>query len=141
MRGSFATSIRGIILELNIIECDACSTQAEIASADGWERFSASFESRHGAPLPAAVNPVTFQHDLCPGCAGRLRRAIASTIKPDSKLESIEQAEKRHILFTLAITEWNKSEAARALGIQRSTLDRKLQRWGVSRPVGAGASA
>jgi len=29
---------------------------------------------------------------------------------------------------------WNKSQAAQILGIERSTLDRKLKRYQVSRP-------
>src|SRR5207248_2004629 len=37
------------------------------------------------------------------------------------KPESIEEVEKRHILETLKHTDWNKSQAAAILGIERST--------------------
>lgn len=47
---------------------------------------------------------------------------------------SIADLEKDHILATLAHTDWNKSQASQLLGIERSTLDRKLKRYQVSRP-------
>lgn len=49
----------------------------------------------------------------------------------DITLESVEQ---QHILAVLDRTNWNKSQAAQILGIERSTLDRKLKRYQVSRP-------
>ena len=47
------------------------------------------------------------------------------------KLESLEDVEKRHILDTLRHTDWNKSQAAAILGIERSTLDRKIKAYGL----------
>jgi two-component system, NtrC family, response regulator HydG len=47
---------------------------------------------------------------------------------------SLDQLEFEHIMATLDYTQWNKTQAARILGIERSTLDRKLQRAGVQRP-------
>jgi Nif-specific regulatory protein len=47
------------------------------------------------------------------------------------KPESLEDVEKRHIHETLKHTEWNKSKAASILGIERSTLDRKIERYGL----------
>jgi Nif-specific regulatory protein len=41
--------------------------------------------------------------------------------------EALEEVEKRHILETLRHTDWNKSQAAAILGIERSTLDRKIK--------------
>ncbi len=48
--------------------------------------------------------------------------------------ESLADVERSHILATLDYTDWNKSRAAQILGIERSTLDRKLKRYHVSRP-------
>ena len=48
---------------------------------------------------------------------------------------TIEDLEREHILSTLEATDWNKTRAASILGIERSTLDRKLKRYGVSRPT------
>ena len=47
------------------------------------------------------------------------------------KAESLEEVEKRHILETLRHTDWNKSAAAAILGIERSTLDRKIKTYGL----------
>jgi Nif-specific regulatory protein len=47
--------------------------------------------------------------------------------------ESLEEVEKRHILETLKHTDWNKSQAAAILGIERSTLDRKIKAFGLAK--------
>ncbi len=46
---------------------------------------------------------------------------------------SLEEIEKDHILRTLNHTDWNKSQAARILNIERSTLDRKINSYGLKR--------
>ena len=46
---------------------------------------------------------------------------------------SLEEIEKRHILDTLRHTDWNKSQAAAILGIERSTLDRKIKGYDLKR--------
>ena len=44
---------------------------------------------------------------------------------------TLDEVERRHILATLRQTGWNKSRTARVLGIERSTLDRKIRRFGI----------
>ncbi|MBJ41896.1 MAG: hypothetical protein CMJ80_01130 [Planctomycetaceae bacterium] len=44
---------------------------------------------------------------------------------------TLAEVEQRHILATLRQTGWNKSRTARTLGIERSTLDRKIRRYGI----------
>jgi len=46
-----------------------------------------------------------------------------------SEPASLEEVERRHILEILRQTGWNKSRAATILGIERSTLDRKIRRY------------
>jgi Nif-specific regulatory protein len=46
---------------------------------------------------------------------------------------SLEEIEKQHILQTLQHTEWNKSQAALILKIERSTLDRKIKSYELKR--------
>lgn len=48
--------------------------------------------------------------------------------------QSLEEIEQQHILSVLEETGWNKSKASQILGIERSTLDRKLKKYNVSRP-------
>ncbi len=42
---------------------------------------------------------------------------------------SLEELEREHIAATLEHTDWNKSQAAGILGIERSTLDRKIKAY------------
>jgi Nif-specific regulatory protein len=42
---------------------------------------------------------------------------------------SLADMEREHILATLAATNWNKSQTAALLGIERTTLDRKIRRY------------
>jgi Nif-specific regulatory protein len=42
---------------------------------------------------------------------------------------SLDDVERRHIFNTLNHTAWNKSKTAMILGIERSTLDRKIRRY------------
>lgn len=58
-------------------------------------------------------------------------KVLAASPRQPVSLETLEQ---EHILAILESTDWNKSQAARILGIERSTLDRKLKRYRVSRP-------
>ena len=58
-------------------------------------------------------------------------------VSPDSRHVGYEPAsladvEKAHILRTLKATNWNKSKSAKILGIERSTLDRKINRYGLA---------
>jgi two-component system, NtrC family, response regulator HydG len=50
-------------------------------------------------------------------------------LPPEFKPSSLADMERRHILATLKATGWNKSQTASLLGIERSTLDRKIQRY------------
>jgi transcriptional regulator with GAF, ATPase, and Fis domain len=59
----------------------------------------------------------------------------ADVVMPRGTYEpvSLAEIEKRHILATLKSTLWNKSRAATILGIERSTLDRKIRRYQIHR--------
>lgn len=48
---------------------------------------------------------------------------------------TLDELERRHILDTLNQTNWNKSRTAVILGIERSTLDRKIRRYNLQ-PTG-----
>ena len=46
---------------------------------------------------------------------------------------TVEEIEKEHIRRTLEHTDWNKSQAAGILQIERSTLDRKIKLYELKR--------
>ncbi len=71
------------------------------------------------APLIAtSVSPLQSASDQAIGSMAPAYRPI-----------SLEQLEKEHILATLTAYKGNKSRAAVVLGVERSTLDRKLKRY------------
>lgn len=47
--------------------------------------------------------------------------------------QSLEEMEKEHILRTLEHTDWNKSQSASILKIERSTLDRKIRTYALKK--------
>lgn len=46
---------------------------------------------------------------------------------------SLAEMEEQHIGATLTATDWNKSRAAQILGIERSTLDRKIRKYRIAK--------
>jgi transcriptional regulator of acetoin/glycerol metabolism len=106
---------------MNVIQCDLCRTDC---SADG-KKFNATLGTES---LLAA--------DVCPDCAERVRILVRSLIcQNPTDLESLERVEKRQILAVLTATDWNKTQAAKILGVERTTLDRKLRKYRATRPV------
>jgi transcriptional regulator with GAF, ATPase, and Fis domain len=59
--------------------------------------------------------------------AGDTGKAVARSVTYAP--QSLEEIERKHILDTLEAVGGNKTKAAAILGIERSTLDRKLARW------------
>ena len=58
-------------------------------------------------------------------------------IAPDEFLPaSLADIERRYILATLNHTGWNKSRTSNILGIERSTLDRKIRRYSLDQEAG-----
>ncbi len=49
--------------------------------------------------------------------------------------QTLEEVERRHIEATLHSNAWNKSQSAKILGIERSTLDRKIKKFEITRDV------
>lgn len=64
----------------------------------------------------------------------------AVVLSPPYQGQSLEDIELAHILATLNASDWNKTRSAQILGIERSTLDRKLKRYGLNRPPSRGQS-
>jgi Nif-specific regulatory protein len=62
--------------------------------------------------------------------SGELLPSPKSTYEP----LSLDDVERKHILATLKATGWNKSRTASILGVERSTLDRKIKRYELRPP-------
>jgi Nif-specific regulatory protein len=58
-----------------------------------------------------------------------------SSLAPTYEAVPLMEVEKRHVAATLDSCGWNKTRAAEILGIERSTLDRKIRRFGLKRPA------
>jgi Nif-specific regulatory protein len=61
--------------------------------------------------------------------AGDTESGVHDPRAAGSEPASLADIERDHILATLSMTGWNKSRAATILGIERSTLDRKIRRY------------
>jgi Nif-specific regulatory protein len=77
---------------------------------DGPDIWLSSLEGTGPVPL---TSEATFAQQYCP--------------------VSLEEVEKQHITQTLEHTDWNKSQAASILNIERSTLDRKIKLYELKR--------
>ncbi len=55
--------------------------------------------------------------------------SLPGVVPAEFQPQSLDEIERQHILATLQVTGGNKSQAAQLLGIERSTLDRKLKRY------------
>lgn len=82
-------------------------------------------------------NEVVRASDIQLSSLGSRMSAPASEKASSSEYRELSMAdvEQEHILKTLEYTGWNKSKSAQILGIERSTLDRKLKRYHVPRPL------
>ncbi len=64
--------------------------------------------------------------------AGDTGTGVSEVGDRDYEPASLAEVERQHILETLKSTGWNKSQTASILGIERSTLDRKIRRYELS---------
>ena len=58
----------------------------------------------------------------------------AAPARPMALEQQVEDAEMRHLLEALKRARWNMSAAAEAAGVSRSTLYRKMKRYGIVQP-------
>ncbi|MEZ6092808.1 MAG: sigma 54-interacting transcriptional regulator [Pirellulaceae bacterium] len=96
----------GNVRELrNVIERAVVLARSEMIDADDLVLTNLSTASESQIDLPPQIRYTTYQ------------------------AKTLEEVEAQHIEATLHSTGWNKSRAASILGIERSTLDRKIKRY------------
>jgi len=71
------------------------------------------------------AHELALSHLSAPGDTGASGAARQGPFVP----RSLDEVERRHVMATLEAVAGNKTKAAAVLGIERSTLDRKLARW------------
>jgi two-component system nitrogen regulation response regulator NtrX len=62
-------------------------------------------------------------------------RVIDFQEESSTRLPSLRDAERAHVIRVLEAVEWNKLEAAKVLDISRGTLYRKIDEYGLEQPV------
>lgn len=113
----------------NVRELQNCVERAVVLST--CDMVSASEIKLSGLRVSPATIPTPTVLVSTKVSAPNPSIALGETVKSEKSLDELEQ---HHILATLEKTNWNKSQTAAILGIERSTLDRKLKRYGVNRP-------
>ena len=73
--------------------------------------------------------------DLPDKVKGYVANRVIVTADAPSELISLEEMERRYVLRVLESFKGNKTAAARTLGIERKTLYRKLEAWGLKDPA------
>jgi DNA-binding NtrC family response regulator len=114
----------------NALEQAVIDSQAPVISAALLRRILSL--SCAALEAPADVEP----HPTLPRPNAR-RPSVVETSKPmESEWLTLEQLEREHIVRTLEHTFYNRSAAARLLGVTRQSLLRKMQRYQVEIPPG-----
>ena len=155
---------KDLFFRLNILDIEVPPLRDRRDDVEVLVNHFLELTSRQHGGKPKTVHPdaleILIQYDW-PGNVRELRntveRAVAiaygdevtreeirfshledGTPSPDSedvsKPISLKEIERRHIEATLNYTRWVKRETARILGIERSTLDRKLKTYGLDKP-------
>lgn len=125
----------GMMATFNLVQCDGCGTESRDGFPPDWRAFRGVFGLAGVLDDSESSCLKKFEGDFCPGCQAKLITALETltTPAPAAGQVSIATVERKHILSVLDATRWNKSEAARILDIERSTLDRKLRSYGADR--------
>jgi Nif-specific regulatory protein len=98
----------------NIRELRNCIERAVVLSQDEWINANDLALSQLASPGDTGVAPAGRPAPFTP--------------------TSLDEMERKHVLATLEAVGGNKTKAATILGIERSTLDRKLARWAAKPP-------
>jgi len=88
--------------------------------------------------LERAVALARFEELLVEDLPPKIRdykssHVVVAGVDP-AELITLDEVERRYVARVMEAVQWNKTEATRVLGIDRSTLYRKLERFGLTAP-------
>ena len=121
----------GNVRELrNVVERAVILSDREVLTPDDLQltRLQPPAAPRPAVPAPAAENSEVYVGHETAMTADALWR---SYIEQDLSLDDID---RMYMEIVLDKFNWNKSQAARLLGIERTTLDRRLKKYNLRRP-------
>jgi DNA-binding NtrC family response regulator len=101
----------------------------ELLSKYAWPGNVRELEHSIERAVAMSGSSVLFPEDFAALAPKEARAAPAPAGEP--RHSSLEEMEKEHILRVLRETNYNKSKASALLGIDRATLYRKAQRYGI----------
>lgn len=78
---------------------------------------------------------ATISADLVLKALGVQDESISNKPASLSLKENVESVEREHILKVLAISEWKINKAAEMMGIERTTLFKKMKRYAIKKPA------
>ncbi|MGZ3694032.1 MAG: sigma-54-dependent transcriptional regulator [Bdellovibrionota bacterium] len=99
----------------------------ELLAKHSWPGNVRELEHSIERAVAMSGSSVLFPEDF----SGMAPRAATVAATGEAKQSSLEEMEKEHILRVLKETNYNKSKASSLLGIDRATLYRKAQRYGI----------
>jgi Nif-specific regulatory protein len=104
-------------------------TESAVRKMEGYDWPGNVRELRNVVERAVALGngPLLDANDIWLSSLDLLGPKAPVTEAPAYEAISLDEVEKRHILKTLEHTDWNKSQAATILCIERSTLDRKIK--------------
>ena len=140
--GSLPPEIRELASRTGTFDAVAASAEASASAAplasSAHVDSAATLADRHAEATPAQAVPDGLPHgdrNACRSGAGTAQREDAA-VSPaeDGRILTMDEEERRIVMRALALTGGNISEAARRLGLHRSTLHRKMVRYGLATP-------
>jgi len=102
----------------------------ELLGKHSWPGNVRELEHSIERAIAMSKSSVLFPEDFS-GFVGEPAEKGSETAPASAKGVSLEELEKEHILKVLRETNYNKSKASAVLGIDRATLYRKAQRYGI----------
>lgn len=115
--------------QLNFKEKKLASETLEILSEHLWPGNVRELENSLESAVVLAKGETIRPEDL----PGKIKEKLPAPVVSETTAStpSLEEIEKSYIFWVLNQTSWNKSKAASILGIDNSTLYRKIERYGL----------